>query len=55
VEQIPDDEFVRIVDPQTGDENCRSQSWHAIVHLLRHRRQIEKFMLQGKITARSDV
>jgi hypothetical protein len=27
---------------------------HAIVHLLRHRRQIEKFMLQGKIAARSD-
>ena len=26
VEQIPDDEFVRIVDPQTGDENCCSQS-----------------------------
>lgn len=28
---------------------------HAIVHLLRHRRQIEKFMLQGKIAARSDI
>ncbi len=24
VEQIPDDEFVRIVDPQTSGENCRS-------------------------------
>jgi hypothetical protein len=24
VEQIPEDEFVRIVDPQTSDENCRS-------------------------------
>jgi hypothetical protein len=24
VEQIPDDEFVRIVDPQTSDENCWS-------------------------------
>lgn len=24
VEQIPEDEFVRIVDPQTRDENCRS-------------------------------
>jgi len=28
---------------------------HAIVHLLRHRRQMEKFMLQGEIAARSDV
>ncbi len=138
VEQIPDDEFVRIVDPQTSDENCRSvqtimahvvsagygyadyirplfsisstrppkrllshqesvaqleamleytaqtlegrwemtdeeiesitmqTGWgvtynleqlleHAIVHILRHRRQIEKFMLQGKIAAWSDV
>ena len=138
MEQIPDDEFVRIVDPQTSDENCRSiqtimahvvsagygyadyirqvfsslstrppkrlvshqesvaqlesmleytaqtlngkwemtdeeiesitmnTGWgvtydleqlleHAIVHLLRHRRQIEKFMLQGEIAARSDV
>jgi uncharacterized damage-inducible protein DinB len=134
VEQIPDDEFVRIVDPQTSNENCRSvqtimahvvsagygyadhirkvfsisstrppkgllsrqeavaqlgtmleytaqtlegrwemtdeeieritidSGWgvtydleqlleHAIVHILRHRRQIEKFMLQGGITA----
>ncbi len=24
VEQIPEDEFVRVVDPQTSDENCRS-------------------------------
>ncbi len=24
VEQIPEDEFVRMVDPQTSDENCRS-------------------------------
>lgn len=24
VEQIPDDEFVRIIDPQTRNENCRS-------------------------------
>lgn len=137
VEQIPDDDFVRIVDPQTSDENCRSvqtimahvvsagygyadyirksfsisstrppkrllshqeavaqleamleytvqtlegrweiteeeiegitmqTGWgvtynleqlleHAIVHILRHRRQIEKFMLQGKIVAQSD-
>ena len=137
VEQIPDDEFARIVDLQTSDENCRSvqtimthvlsagygyadhirksfsisstrppkrllsrqeavaqleamleytaqtlegrwemtdeeieritihSGWgvtynleqlleHAIVHLLRHRRQIEKFMLQGKIAAQSD-
>ncbi len=28
---------------------------HAIVHILRHRRQIEKFMLQDKITAQSDI
>ncbi len=138
VEQIPEDEFVRIVDPQTGDENCRSvqtimahvvsagygyadyirqsfsisstrppkrllsrqeavallesmleytaqtlegrwemtdeeiesitmhTGWgvtynleqlleHAIVYILRHRRQIEKFMLQGESAARSDV
>jgi uncharacterized damage-inducible protein DinB len=138
VEQIPDDEFVQIVDLQTSNENCRSvqtimahvvsagygyadhirqvfsisstrpmkrllshqeavaqlesmleytaqtlegrwemtdeeiesitidSGWgvtydleqlleHAIVHILRHRRQIEKFMLQGKIAARSDV
>ncbi len=138
VEQITEDEFVRIVDPQTSDENCRSvqtimshvvsagygyadyiresfsipstrppkrllsrqesvaqlesmleytvqtlegrwemtdeeiesitmlTGWgvtynleqlleHAIVHILRHRRQIEKFMLQGKIAARSDI
>ena len=138
VEQIPDNEFVRIVDPQTSDENCRSiqtimahvvsagygyadyirplfsisstrtpkrllsreesvaqleamleytaqtlegrwemtdeeiesmtipSRWgvtynleqlleHAIVHILRHRRQIEKFMLQGEIAAQSDV
>jgi uncharacterized damage-inducible protein DinB len=133
VEQIPDDDFVRIVDSQTKDEDCRSVQtimshvvrsgygyadyireqlsiastrpqpkllsrresleqleavlqytiqtlegrwemsaeeiagiviktrWgavydaeglleHAIVHLLRHRRQIEKFIWQGKIT-----
>jgi uncharacterized damage-inducible protein DinB len=132
VEQIPDDEFVRVVDAQTEDEDCRSAQtimshvvraaygyadyireqlfipstrpqptlltrresleqleaalrytvetlegrwemsaeeisgivinsrWgtvydleglleHAIVHLLRHRRQIEKFIWQGKI------
>jgi len=132
VEQIPEDEFVRIVDSQTSDENCRSiqtimthvvrsgysyadyiresfsisstrpperlllrqesvvqfesmleytiqtlegrwemtdeeieniimpSPWgvtynleqlleHAIVHLLRHRRQIEKFMLRGDL------
>ena len=138
VEQIPEDEFVRIVDPQTSDENCRSiqtimahvvsagygyadhirqsfsisstrppkrllsreesvaqlesmleytaqtlegrwemtdeeienitipSRWgvtynleqlleHAIVHILRHRRQIEKFMLQGKIAVQSDA
>lgn len=138
VEQIPDDEFVLIVDPQTSDENCRSvqtimahvvsagygyadyirqsfsisstrppkrllsrqeavaqleamleytvqtlegtwemtdeeiesitmhTGWevtynleqlleHAIVHILRHRRQIAKFMLQGKIAAQSDI
>jgi uncharacterized damage-inducible protein DinB len=28
---------------------------HAIVHLLRHRRQIEKFMLQGMMAARADI
>lgn len=133
VEQIPDDDFVRVVDPQTEDEDCRSvqtimshvvragygyadyireqlsiastrprpkllsrqesleqleaalrytiqtlegrwemsaeeisgivinSRWgavydaeglleHAIVHLLRHRRQIEKFIWQGKIS-----
>jgi uncharacterized damage-inducible protein DinB len=138
VEQIPEEEFVRIVDPQTRDENCRSiqtimahvvssgygyadrirrsfsiattspperllsrqeavaqlvsmleytaqtlegrwemadeeiesitlqTGWgvtynleqlleHAIVHILRHRRQIEKFMLQGKIAAQADI
>lgn len=133
VEQIPDDDFVRVVDSQTEDEDCRSvqtimshvvragygyadyireqlsiastrprpkllsrqesieqleaalrytiqtlegrwemsaeeisgivinSRWgavydaeglleHAIVHLLRHRRQIEKFIWQGKIS-----
>jgi uncharacterized damage-inducible protein DinB len=137
VEKISDDDFARIVDPQTSDENCRSiqtimahvvsagygyadyirqsfsisstrppkrlvsrqesvallvsmleytgqtlegrwempdeeiesitmhTGWgvtynleqlleHAIVHILRHRRQIEKFMLQDEIAARSD-
>ena len=28
---------------------------HAIVHILRHRRQIEKFMLQGNIAAQLDI
>ena len=28
---------------------------HAIVHILRHRRQIEKFMWQGLILARPGV
>jgi uncharacterized damage-inducible protein DinB len=134
VEQIPDEDFVRVVDSETKDEDCRSvqtimshvvragygyadyireqlstastrpqptllareesleqlgaavqytietlegrwemtgeeisaivihSRWgaiydaeglleHAIVHLLRHRRQIEKFMWQGKIAA----
>lgn len=134
VEQIPDDDFVRVVDSQTEDEDCRSvqtimshvvragygyadyireqlsiastrpqpkllsrqesleqleaalrytietldgrwemsgeeisaivikSRWgavydvdglleHAIVHLLRHRRQIEKFIWQGKLRA----
>jgi uncharacterized damage-inducible protein DinB len=138
VEQIPEDDFVRIVDPQTSNENCRSvqtimahvvsagygyadyirqsfsiastrpskrllshqeavaqleamleytvqtlegrwemtdeeigsiimpTGWgvtydleqlleHAIVHILRHRRQIEKFMLQGEVAARTEV
>ncbi|MBV6504764.1 MAG: hypothetical protein ILNGONEN_00317 [Syntrophorhabdaceae bacterium] len=138
VEQIPDDDFVRIVDSQTNDENCRSvqtimthvvssgygyadyirqsfpisstrppkrllsrqeavtqleamleytaqtlegrwemtdeqiegitlqTGWevtynleqlleHAIVHILRHRRQIEKFMLQGGIAVQADI
>ncbi|MGH7455053.1 MAG: DinB family protein [bacterium] len=138
VEQIPDDEFVRIVDPQTSNENCRSvqtimahvvsagygyadhirqvfsisstrppkrllsrqeavaqlesmleytaqtlegrwemtdeqiesitihSRWevtynleqlleHAIVHILRHRRQVEKFMRQDKIATQSDI
>jgi uncharacterized damage-inducible protein DinB len=133
VEQIPDDEFTRVVDPETEDEDCRSVQtimshvvragygyadylreqlsiestrpqprllsrgesleqldaalqytvetldgrwemsaeeisaiviktrWgpvydaeglleHAIVHLLRHRRQIERFIWQGRIT-----
>jgi hypothetical protein len=27
---------------------------HAIVHLLRHRREVEKFMLQGKMADQSD-
>lgn len=135
VEQIPDDEFTRVVDTQTQDEDCRSAQtimshvvraaygyadyireqlsiessrpqprlltrresleqleaaleytvqtldgrwemsaeeisgvviktrWgpvydaeglmeHAIVHLLRHRRQLEKFIWQGRITLR---
>jgi uncharacterized damage-inducible protein DinB len=138
VERIPDDEFTRIVDSQTDDEDCRSVQtimshvvraaygyadyireqlsiestrpqprllsrresleqleaalqytvetldgrwemsaeeiagmviktrWgpvydlegmleHAIVHLLRHRRQIEKFIRQGRITTRPGV
>ncbi len=138
VEQISEDEFVRIVDPQTSDENCRSvqtimahvvsagygyadhirksfsisstrppkrllsrqeavaqldsmleytaqtlegrwemtdeeiesitidSGWevtynleqlleHAIVHILRHRRQVEKFVLQDKIATPSDI
>jgi uncharacterized damage-inducible protein DinB len=138
VEQIPDDDFTRIVDSQTKDEDCRSvqtimshvvragygyadyireqlsiastrpqpkllscqesleqleaalrytietlegrwemsaeeisgivinSRWgvvydveglleHAIVHLLRHRRQIEKFIGQGKITMTDGV
>ena len=138
VEQIPDDDFVRVVDSQTQDEDCRSvqtimshvvragygyadyireqlsiastrprpkllsrqesleqleaalrytnqtlegrwemsaeeisgivinSRWgavydaeglleHAIVHLLRHRRQIEKFIWQGKITVTDGV
>ena len=138
VERIPDDDFVRVVDPQTEDEDCRSvqtimshvvraaygyadyireqlsiastrprpkllsrresleqleaalrytiqtlegrwemsaeeisgivikSRWgavydaeglleHAIVHLLRHRRQIEKFIWQGKITVTDGV
>jgi uncharacterized damage-inducible protein DinB len=136
VEQVPDDDFARVVDSQTKDEDCRSvqtimshvvragygyadyireqlsiestrpqpkllsrqesleqleaalrytietlegrwemsgeeissivikSRWgavydvdglleHAIVHLLRHRRQIEKFIWQGKITVPS--
>jgi uncharacterized damage-inducible protein DinB len=135
IEQIPEDDFVRVVDSQTNDEDCRSvqtimshvvragygyadyireqfsiastrpeskllsrqesiaqleaallytvqtldgrwemgdeeitgtvinSRWgvvynveglleHAIVHILRHRRQIEKFIWQGKITLR---
>jgi uncharacterized damage-inducible protein DinB len=135
VEQIPEEEVVRVVDPETGDDDCRSvqtimshvvnagygyadylrgvfsipsarppkgllsrqeslvqldamlaytaqtlegrwemtdeevagavinSRWgvrydaeqlleHAIVHILRHRRQIEKFMWQGLIVAR---
>jgi uncharacterized damage-inducible protein DinB len=31
--------------------NVESLLEHAIVHILRHRRQIEKFIRQGKLTA----
>lgn len=138
VEQIPDDDFVRVVDLQTKDESCRSvqtimshvvragygyadyireqfsitstrpqdkllsrqesleqlnaalrytvetlegkwemseeeitrtvinSRWgvvydveglleHAVVHILRHRRQIEKFIWQGKISVQAGV
>ena len=55
--EITDEEIERITMP-TGwgvTYNLEQLLEHAIVHLLRHRRQVEKFMLQGKIAAPSNV
>ena len=54
--EMTDDEIKRITMP-TGwgvTYNLEQLLEHAIVHILRHRRQIEKFMLQGKIAVRLD-
>jgi hypothetical protein len=51
------DEEIESITMQTGwgvTYNLEQLLEHAIVHLLRHRRQIEKFMLQGEIAARLD-
>jgi hypothetical protein len=40
---------------RTAAPNLEQLLEHAIVHLLRHRRQIEKFLLQDEIAARSSV
>jgi hypothetical protein len=52
------DEEIERITLQTGWEvtyNLEQLLEHAIVHILRHRRLIEKFMLQGKIAAQPDV
>jgi uncharacterized damage-inducible protein DinB len=52
------DEEIEGITLQTGWEvtyNLEQLLEHAIVHILRHRRQIEKFMLQGKIAAQADI
>ena len=46
------DEEIESITMQTGwgvTYDLEQLLEHAIVHILRHRRQIEKFMLQGKI------
>jgi hypothetical protein len=51
--EMTDEEIESIIMP-TGwgvTYNLEQLLEHAIAHLLRHRRQIEKFMLQGKIAA----
>ena len=55
--EMTDEEIERITMP-TGwgvTYNLEQLLEHAIVHILRHRRQIEKFVLQGKIATWSNV
>jgi len=53
---MTDEEIESIIIPSRWGVtyNLEQLLEHAIVHILRHRRQIEKFMLQGGIAARSD-
>jgi len=55
--EMTDEEIENITIPSRWGVtyNLEQLLEHAIVHILRHRRQIEKFMLQGKIAARSGV
>jgi uncharacterized damage-inducible protein DinB len=55
--EMTDEEIEKII-MQAGwgvTYNLEQLLEHAIVHILRHRRQIEKFVQQGQVAVQSDV
>src|ERR1044071_8459809 len=63
VEQIPDDDFARIVDPQTKDEDCRSaqtimshvvRAAYGYADYIREQLSIESTTPQHKLLSRQE-